>query len=252
VTRLTELIAELDVRLEPERYRDYGPNGVQVPGPEEIEVVVTGVSATAELFERAAELGADLVLAHHGILWDRAPLRIDGVLRRRLALLFEHDMALAAYHLPLDGDLVLGNAALLAARLGAVAAEPFGAHGAATVGVAARFDEPLARGDLMARVAEACDQPPLAFETGPDPVRSLGIVTGAGTDYVVEAADAGLDAFLTGEPAERAMAEARERGITFIAAGHYATETFGIRALGDLLRDRYGIRHEFVRIANPI
>jgi len=249
---LADLLAELDALLEPQRYRDYGPNGLQVSGAVHVELVVTGVSAHAELFERAADLGADLVLTHHGILWDRAPRRVDGPMRRRLKLLFDHEMALAAYHLPLDGHLEVGNAALLAARLGAEAIEPFGAHGSTSVGARARFAEPVGREELLARVEQCCGQAPLAFTEGPPAVRSIGIVTGAGADYLMEAAELGLDAFLTGEPAERVMAEARERGITFVAAGHYATETFGIRRLGEILAERHGVRHEFLHVPNPI
>src|SRR3954452_9759186 len=134
MARLSDILRDIDALLEPDRFRDYGPNGLQVPGPDEIAVVATGVSAQAELFERAAQLGADLVLTHHGILWDRAPRRIDAVMKRRLELLFDHDMALASSHLPLDAHLEAGNAALLAARLCSVAAEPAGEHGAEPVG----------------------------------------------------------------------------------------------------------------------
>ena len=214
--------------------------------------MITGVSAHVELFERAAELEADLILTHHGILWDRAPRRIDGVMKRRLKLLFDHDMALASYHLPLDGHLEVGNNALLAKGLGASGIEPFGRHGSATIGVAARFDEPIARDDLLARVEQLCGQAPLAFPFGPDPVASIGIVSGAGSDYLVEAAEGGLDAFLTGEPTERAMADARERDLTYIAAGHYATEVLGVQALGERLAARYNVRHTFVDVSNPI
>jgi dinuclear metal center YbgI/SA1388 family protein len=252
MARLSDILRDIDSLLEPGRFRDYGPNGLQVPGTDEIEVVATGVSAQAELFERAAALGADLVLTHHGILWDRAPRRIDAPMKRRLQLLFDHDMALAAYHLPLDAHLEVGNAALLAAQLGAVAVEPFGAHGSETVGGLARFDEPVGREALIARVEEVCGRPPVAFPAGPDQVSTLGIVTGAGADYALEAADLGLDAFLTGEPAERSMADCRERGITFIAAGHYATETFGIRKLGEFVQERHGVHAEFLHIPNPI
>jgi dinuclear metal center YbgI/SA1388 family protein len=252
VALLTELLADLDALLEPSRYRDYGPNGLQVPGPDEIEVVVTGVSANAALFERAAELDADLVLTHHGLFWDKAPLALDGPAKRRLQLLFDHDMALAAYHLPLDGHPEVGNNAQLAVGLGAVEATPFGEHGSATIGVAARFEDPLPRDELLARVAGLCEREPLAFPSGPDPVRSIGIVSGGGSDYLGEAIDRGLDAFLTGEPIERVMSQAQEAGITYVAAGHYATETFGVRRLGERLADRFEIRHEFAHIPNPI
>src|SRR4051812_4219063 len=249
---IRDLIGDLDLLLEPDRYGDYGPNGLQVPGPQEIFTLITGVSAHVELFERAAELGADLVLTHHGILWDRAPRRIDEPMKRRLQLLFDHGMALAAYHLPLDGHLEAGNNALLAKALGATGLEPFGGHGAATIGVAARFREPLAREELITRVETVCGQNPLVFPYGPDPVSSIGIVSGAGSDYLVEAAEAGLDAFLTGEPTERAMADARERDLTYLAAGHHATETFGVRALGERLHAHFNIAHAFVDVSNPI
>ena len=249
---ILDLIGDLDNLLEPDRYGDYGPNGLQVPGPEQIGTVVTGVSANVALFERAAELGADLVLTHHGILWDRAPRRIDEPMKQRLKLLFDHDMALAAYHLPLDGHLQAGNNALLAAALGAVSVEPFGRHGAATIGVAARFDEPVGRDELFARVERVCEREPLAFPFGRDPVRTIGIVSGAGSDYLLEAAERGLDAFLTGEPAERAMADAHERSLTYIAAGHHATEILGIRGLGERLTERFNVRHSFVDVSNPI
>jgi dinuclear metal center YbgI/SA1388 family protein len=247
-----DLIGDLDALLEPDRYGDYGPNGLQVPGPDEIVTLITGVSAHVELFERAAELGADLVLTHHGILWDRAPRRIDAALKRRLQLLFDHDMALAAYHLPLDGHLEVGNNALLAQGLGASAIEPFGRHGAATIGVAARFADPIPRDEILARTEQLCGQAPLAFPFGPDPVASIGIVSGAGSDYLVEAADRGLDAFLTGEPTERAMADARERGLTYIAAGHYATEVLGVRGLGERLAAKFNVVHTFVQVSNPV
>lgn len=247
-----DLIAALDELLEPGRFRDYGPNGLQVPGPEEVALVVTGVSAHAELFERAAERGAGLVLCHHGLFWDRAPRALDRRAKRRLQLLFDHDMALAAYHLPLDAHLEVGNNALIARGLGTTAIEPFGEHGTATIGVAARFPEPVARTELLARVERLTERTPLAFEAGPDPVTTLGVVSGGGSDHLAEAAARGLDAFVTGEPTERAMADAREAAITYVAAGHYATETFGVRRLGDLLAERFGIRHEFVAVPNPI
>lgn len=249
---ILDVIGDLDTLLEPGRYRDYGPNGLQVPGAQEIVTLVTGVSAHVELFERAAELGADLILTHHGILWDRAPRRIDEPAKRRLKLLFDHDMALASYHLPLDGHLEVGNNALLAKGLGATEIAPFGEHGAATIGVRARFAEPIGRDELIARVETLCGQEPLAFPFGPDPVTTIGIVSGAGSDYLAEAADAGLDAFVTGEPTERAMADARERDLTYVAAGHYATEVLGIRGLGERLEARFNVRHTFVEVSNPV
>ncbi len=250
---LQEIIAALDELLEPQRFEDYAPNGLQVPGPAEITTVVTGVSASAELFERAAECGADLVLVHHGLFWKGAPLALSDAAARRLRLLFDHGMALAAYHLPLDGHPAVGNNALLAAALGCERHEPFAAHAGATIGVAGHFaGDGIAPDALLARVGEACGREPLAFTAGPERIRTIGIVSGAGSGYLGDAIAAGHDAFLTGEPIERVMVQAQEERIHFVAAGHYATETLGVRRLGDLLAERFGLEHAFVDVPNPI
>jgi dinuclear metal center YbgI/SA1388 family protein len=250
---LHTIVEHLDAILEPSAYDDYGPNGIQVPGREAVETVVTGVSANVELFARAREHEADLVLVHHGLFWAGPPRPLDPASKRRLQLLFDADMSLAAYHLPLDGNLEHGNNALLADAIGCASKSAFGQHKRATIGVAGRFEgEGISPDDLVARVREATRREPLAFTDGPERVRSVGIVSGAGADYLEDAIAAGLDAFVTGEPIERAMARAREAEIHFVAAGHYATETFGVRRLGDLLAARFGVRHVFVDVPNPI
>jgi dinuclear metal center YbgI/SA1388 family protein len=226
---------------------------LQVPGPERVQTVVTGVSASAELFERAAAEQADLVLVHHGLFWTGAPLALTPSAKRRLQLLFEHDMALAAYHLPLDGHPEVGNNALLAAGLGCVSHEPFALHKGMPIGVSGRFEgDGITAGELVARTRVLTGREPLAFLDGPARVRTIGIVSGGGADYLGDAVAAGHDAFLTGEPAERVMTHAREEGIHFIAAGHYATETFGVRRLGELLAERFGVVQHFVHVPNPI
>jgi dinuclear metal center YbgI/SA1388 family protein len=247
-------IAEhLDSLLDPAAYDDYGPNGIQVPGREAVETIVTGVSANVELFARAREESADLVLVHHGLFWAGPPRPLDRASKRRLQLLFDADMSLAAYHLPLDGHLEHGNNALLAGAIGCEGSEPFGAHKRATIGVAGRFPgDGIAPDELVGRVHAATGREPLAFTDGPRRVRTVGIVSGAGADYLEDAIAEGLDAFITGEPIERAMARAREAEVHFLAAGHYATETFGVRRLGDLLAARFGVRHVFIDVPNPI
>jgi dinuclear metal center YbgI/SA1388 family protein len=248
------LCAHLDALLRPADFRDYAPNGLQVPGPGEVRAVVTGVSAHEALFERAAAQEADLVLVHHGLFWDGAPRALDAPMARKLKLLFDHDMALAAYHLPLDAHQELGNNASLARALGATAWEPFAPHRGAPIGVAARLGgDGMAPAELVARVGVAVGgREPLAFLDGPERVRTIGIVSGAAADHVHDAIALGLDAFLTGEPAERVMAVARENAIHFLAAGHHATETFGVRRLGEELAERFGVRHVFVDVPNPI
>jgi dinuclear metal center YbgI/SA1388 family protein len=241
-----EIIAYLDELLDAPAFEDYGPNGLQVVGAADVETVVTGVSAHLELFRRASEEGAQMVLCHHGILWNKQPLQVDAQKRARLEALFGADMSLAAYHLPLDAHPEVGNNALICERLGLDLGQPFG------VGFLGHAPEPLARADLIERCRSTFEREPLAFEHGPDPVRTVAIVSGGAASSLQEAADLGADAFITGEPSEPAMADSRERGITFVAGGHYATETFGVRRLGDLLAERFGVQHRFVEIPNPV
>ncbi len=249
----TEIIAELDALLDPARFEDYAPSGLQGPGPSEVQTVATGVSAGLELFELAAAERAQLLLVHHGLFWGSGAGPIDAAMKRRLKVLFDADIALAAYHLPLDAHARLGNNALLAQALGAESHEPFALHRGQPIGVLARMvGDGIDAADLFARVREATAREPLVFDAGPARVRSVAIVSGAGSDYIAEAAAAGADAFITGEPAERAMSAAREAGLHFLAAGHYATETFGVRALGEHLATRFGLRHVFLDVPNPI
>jgi dinuclear metal center YbgI/SA1388 family protein len=253
MTRLHSIISALDELLEPAAFGDLGPNGLQVPGPQDVQRVVTGVSAQRALVERAVEEGAQLVLVHHGLFWDFMPAGLTPTLAERLRPLFKHDVALAAYHLPLDGHPELGNNAILAERLGCERHEPFGTYRGAAIGRAGTFPgDGVAAADLFVRVREVTAREPTVFDGGPDRVRRIGIVSGSGADALNEAIDLGLDAFLTGEPREHVMADAREAGIHFIAAGHYATETFGVRALGDWLAQRFGVEHVWVDIPNPV
>lgn len=251
---LSTAIDYLDELLRPSGWSDSCPNGLQVPGPTAVRRVVTGVSAHAELFERAAAADADLVLVHHGLFWNAEPIAIDRVRRRRLRLLFEHDMALAAYHLPLDAHPVHGNNARLAEALGAESWEPAFAHGGAPIGVAASFgQEGITSEELLERVrAVTLRSDVLAFLDGPERVRSIGICSGAAAGDLSAAVALGLDAFLTGEPAERCMAIAREYEIHFLAAGHHATERLGVQRLGELLAAEHGLQHEFIEVPNPI
>lgn len=250
---LIDIVQYLDALLAPSRFRDYGPNGLQVPGGEEVATVVSGVSASLELFERAHAEAADAVVVHHGLFWGSSVGPIDAALARRLRVLFAADISLLAYHLPLDAHPEVGNNAQLASALGAGRLTPFAEHSGEPIGCLAELpDDGLSPAELLARIATATAREPLAFEFGPPRIRRVGIVTGAGTDYLEAAIAAGVEAFVTGEPAERAMAQAREAGVHFVAAGHYATETFGVRRLGELLAERFGVRHVFVDVPNPI
>jgi dinuclear metal center YbgI/SA1388 family protein len=253
MTRLTSIIGALDDLLHPETFEDLGPNGLQVPGAADVRRVVTGVSAQRALVERAVAEDAQLVLVHHGLFWDFLPTGLTPVLAERLRPLFTHDIALAGYHLPLDAHPEVGNNAILAERLGCERHEPFGIFRGQTVGRAGTFPgDGVPAAELFERVRVLTDRTPIVFDGGPDRVRRIGIVSGSAAEALQEAIALGLDAFLTGEPREHVMADAREAGIHFIAAGHYATETFGVRALGDWLARRFGVEHVWVDIPNPV
>jgi dinuclear metal center YbgI/SA1388 family protein len=252
MAHLTELIGYLDELLSPGDFDDYGPNGLQVPGPERVDAIATGVSAHRELFEGAAEAGAQLVIAHHGLFWDFHPRSLSPTMKERLRLLFDNEIALASYHLPLDAHPEVGNNALICAALGLERSEPFAEHRGRSIGFVGRSAEGIPFGELRARCAEVFGQEPFAWDSGPELVRSVGVVSGGAASSFGEAIERGLDAFLTGEPAEHVMADARESGTHFIAAGHYATETFGVRRLGELLAEEFGVEHRFVAAPNPI
>ncbi|HEX3512042.1 MAG TPA: Nif3-like dinuclear metal center hexameric protein [Solirubrobacteraceae bacterium] len=250
---LAQIIAEIDEVLEPGRYEDYCVNGLQVPGPSEVTTLATGVSAHAELFAQAAGEHADLLLVHHGLFWGPGVRSVDAILHARLKLLFDANIALAAYHLPLDGHTELGNNAQLARALGASVTERFALHRGEPIGVLARLpgdgDSPS---ELVAAVAAAAGREPLWLDGSAPLIRTLAIVSGAGADYITDAAAAGAQALVTGEAEERTTALARELGVHLIAAGHHATETFGVRALGDHLAARFGVRHVFLDAPNPV
>jgi dinuclear metal center YbgI/SA1388 family protein len=252
VAPLPNLISFLDELLQAQGFDDYGPNGLQVPGAEEVDHVATGVSAHRELFVRAAEHGAQLVLCHHGLFWNGQPRSVSPTLKQRLEVLFDHDMSLAAYHLPLDAHPEVGNNALICETLGFERGEPFGSHRGRAIGFVGRSRPGVPLDDLVERCRRAFDREPFVWDFGPDVVESVGIVSGGAASSLAEAVALGLDAFLTGEPAEPAMADAREGGLHFVAGGHYATETFGVRRVGELLAQRFGVAHTFVEAPNPV
>ncbi|HTZ88572.1 MAG TPA: Nif3-like dinuclear metal center hexameric protein [Solirubrobacteraceae bacterium] len=248
------ILAAADALLEVNAFEDYGPNGLQVPGLEQVERIYTGVSASAELFQRAAAHGPGLLLVHHGLFWGSGFTTIDATLKHRLKALFDAQLALAAYHLPLDAHPRLGNNALLAQALDADGElEPFASHRGRTIGFLATLPGrglPLAK--LIERIAALTSQPPLVQGAGDEQITRLAIVSGSGGDYVFEAAASRADALLTGETSERIMANARELSVHVIAAGHYATETFGIKALGEYLADAFRLPHVFLDVPNPV
>ena len=255
--QLREVVGYLDATLESDRFKDYAPNGLQVEGGPDIETIVTGVSASAELISRAIEQHADLIVVHHGLVWGSGLTRIAGPMRQRLKLLLGNDCSLAAYHLPLDKHARLGNNAGLADALGlGPAREAFGDVRGVALGLAGAWPTPLTRDEAIGRIASGvlAGQPPrFVFPQGPELVRKVGLCSGAASDLLEAAAATGCDLFLTGELAERAGDLAKELQITLVAAGHYATEVFGAMRLADDLRSKFpGVRVQFVPSPSPL
>jgi dinuclear metal center YbgI/SA1388 family protein len=254
---LRDVVGFLDATLAIDRFRDYAPNGLQVEGALEVDRIVTGVSASAELIARAVERQADLVVVHHGLVWGGGIAKIAGPMRQRLKLLLGNDVSLAAYHLPLDHHARLGNNAGLCDALGLTGERTgFGDVRGVALGVAAGWPQPLSRAAALDRIAAGVcgGQPPrFVFAHGPDVVRKVGVCSGAASDLLEAAAGHGCDLFLTGELAERAGDLAKELQVTLVAAGHYATEVFGAIRLADELRARFpSVDVEFVAAPSPL
>jgi dinuclear metal center YbgI/SA1388 family protein len=221
--------------------------GLQVVGAPEVMKIVCGVSASRELFERAAELGAQLVLVHHGLFWDRDSRVVGPELKGRLRALFHADLTLAAYHLALDAHPELGNNVLLAQELGVGPLEPF-----AGIGFGGPLDRPQPMDEFATRVRERLDRPPLVFSYGPETIERVAICSGGAARLLADAVAEGYDCFVTGEAAEPTKHAAKEAGVHFVAAGHYATETLGVRALAERIAQEFSLEWEFVDLPNPV
>jgi dinuclear metal center YbgI/SA1388 family protein len=249
---LAALVAYIDEILEARKGSDYGPNGLQVEGRDPVRKLVTGVSACSELFVRARAAGADAVLVHHGLFWKGLDPTLTGYRYKRVAELIQSGMSLLAYHLPLDRNPEVGNNAVAARAFGLASIEPFGEHAGMTIGFRGRFPEPVTAVGLVALCRQVFSQEPLAFLSGREPIATLGIISGGAQSEVHQAIALGLDAYITGEATEWVMNVAREAGIHYLAAGHYATERLGVQALGEHLRRRFGIAVEFIDVPNPV
>ncbi|MBL4636265.1 MAG: Nif3-like dinuclear metal center hexameric protein [Kofleriaceae bacterium] len=259
--RLHEVVSFLDSTLEIEGFRDSGLNGLQVQGSAEVDRIVTAVSASAEVFERAIELDADLVVVHHGLIWGKGIERVTGTMARRLNLLLSHSMSLASYHLPLDVHPRLGNNVGLADAIALQAnRSTFGrAPGQETgpeIGLLGAWGSSLSLQDAVLRIgAGVCNgqTPRFVFPFGPQQVRTVGLCTGAASFLLEAAAQAGCDIFVTGELSENSVAIAKELQITLVAVGHYATEVFGVLRLVDELRMKFAdLQIDFVDVPTPI
>mgnify|MGYP001813282036 FL=1 len=241
-----------DSLLSPDSYSDYCPNGLQVQGRAEVHSIASGVTASLALIEAAIEVSADALVVHHGYFWKGEDARITGMKRRRLERLLGSGTSLLAYHLPLDAHPELGNNAQLAQLLGFSAQGNFGSDGGLQLGQYGELARPLSGAALAEHLQASLGRTPQHIAGAGDLIRRVGWCTGAAQSYIEAAVEQGLDAFISGEISEQTVHVVRECGIHYFAAGHHATERYGVRALGERLAAQFGIRHRFIDIDNPV
>lgn len=246
-----QLLQAFDGLLEPGRFRDYGPNGLQVEGRPEVRRLVSGVTASLALIDAAVAHGADAILVHHGLFWRGQDGRVTGWMKQRLARLLAADVNLFAYHLPLDAHPELGNNAQLGLQLGLVADGRFGEQDLGFLGAATGGEGFASAEALATRVGGALGRKPTWVEGDGRRLRRIAWCTGGAQGYFEGAIAAGADAFITGEISEPQAHYARECGVAFIACGHHASERYGAPAVAAHVAAQLGLSHEFIDIDNP-
>lgn len=232
-------------------FNDICPNGLQVEGKPEINKIITGVTACVDLFKKAAEMSADAIIVHHGIIWSFERPLYRGGYRERVRLLLEKNINLFGFHLPLDAHDVIGNNAQIGHSLNLKNLKPFGEHGGQIIGMRGEL-ESIEKSIIFNKISDLVGQKPVIFDFGPKLVNSVGIISGGAQKDIIQAVTAELDLYLTGEVSEHIMHYAKEEKIHFVGAGHYATEKFGVLALGDLLSKKFDLEVVFVDIPNPV
>jgi dinuclear metal center YbgI/SA1388 family protein len=250
MVQLTDIVTFCNETLQAAEFDDYCPNGLQVDaGRQEVQRMVSAVTASQAAIEAAIEKQADVLLVHHGYFWKGEAQPLTGMKGQRIRLLMQHGISLLAYHLPLDAHAELGNNAQLAKRLRIEAASPLTAK---SLIWQAQLRQPETACGLSQLLSGALGRDPLHIAGGPIQFTRIGWCTGAAQSYLEQAAAAGLQAFISGEISENTVHMARELGIHYFSAGHHATERYGVQALGALLAEKFALTHEFVEISNPV
>lgn len=241
----------LNTLLKPETINDFCPNGLQVEGKNKIHTIVTGVTASQALIDAAIEKNADAILVHHGYFWKGESQPITGMKKRRVAALLANNINLFAYHLPLDIHPEMGNNAQLAKLLDIqieAGLEPVNN----SVAMKGRLKVPLSGHEFADKIHQVLNRKPLTSLVRKDKIETIALCTGGGQGYIDLAAEQGIDAYLTGEASEQTIHSSREQNIDFFAAGHHATERYGVKALGEYLGNKHGFDVTFIDIDNPV
>ncbi len=251
MTDRQQLLSAFDALLQPERFKDYGPNGLQVEGREQVRKIVSGVTASRALIEAAVAAQADAIFVHHGLFWRGQDGRVTGWMKQRLALLLAHDINLLAYHLPLDAHPELGNNARLAWALGLQAHARFGDQELGFLGKRAAGASFADAADLALHVEQVLKHPVTLVGTAGRAIKNIAWCSGGAQGYFEAAIAAGADAFITGEISEPQAHYARESGVAYLACGHHASERYGAPAVAAHIASQLGLEHEFIDIDNP-
>ena len=249
---LTQVSELLQSTLKPHLFNDYCPNGLQVQGKEDIKLLVTGVTACQALIDKAIALKADAILVHHGFFWKNESPCVVGMKQKRLKALLLNDISLFAYHLPLDAHHELGNNVQLAKKLGLGMTGALFPDSPKQVGNVAVLDEPMLVQDFVALCEQVLLQKPIHITGNQPTIQKIGFCTGAAQGFIEQAVLMGCDAYLSGEISEPTVHVAREMGIHYFAAGHHATERYGVQAVGEFVAAMLGIEHVFVDVENPV
>lgn len=252
--KLADLNNYLNQLLQPERFNDYCPNGLQVEGRQEVRHIVTGVTASYNLLEAAFKVNADAILVHHGYFWRGESLPIIGIKKRRIQFLLQHDISLIAYHLPLDAHLEFGNNVMLAKKLGLTINNWVGqkSKNEPNLIALAELNQPQSLKDFVAKLNQALNRTAFIIGNLEQPIQKIALCTGAAQGYIEQAVEAGADVYISGEISEPTVHIAREEGISYISAGHHATERYGVQALGEHLAEKFGLMHTFIDCDNPV
>ena len=247
--KLNDLNNYLNELLAPEKFNDYCPNGLQIEGKPIVNKIVTGVTASFNLLEAAHRANADAILVHHGYFWGNEPLPIIGIKKRRIQFLLQRDINLFAYHLPLDAHLEFGNNVMLAKHLGLNIKAWTGDKNLLAL---AELNQETTLNEFVHLIHRTLQRAPIVIGDMQKPVRNVALCTGAAQHFIDHAIAANVDVFISGEISEQTVHSARESGVAYIAAGHHATERYGIQALGEHLAHKFGLQHEFIDCDNPV
>jgi len=245
---LTELVYHINELLNIDKFNDYAPNGLQLEGSNQINKLATAVTASLDVVQKAVDMNADALLVHHGYFWKGENQTITGMKKTRLELLIKNDISLLAYHLPLDAHPEYGNNACLGKMFGITTTDVMDKQGVGNLGY---LDEPVVLSEFAAKVSQVLSRQALVISAGNHPIKRIAWCSGGAQKYLIKAAAMGADVYLSGEISESTVHEARELGVHYIAAGHHATERYGVQALGEHLDAAFGVEHQYIEIDNP-